>query len=145
MNVNDPNCTAPANEESLNLFLAQDSLFLQLVSERGNDFVEGALLGLIRFNSSFVDPFYTALPNTGHGIPLFCLWSVNVTYALPSTLRICILQMKLRPHDLDAMLVQPDDVLSRQGPFDRADSALSGMKDGVFASVIPNTHAAKPS
>lgn len=51
--------------------------------------------------------------------------------------------MKIRAHDLDALLVDPDHKLARQRPNDSIDAAFSGMQNPIGARVGSQTDAPK--
>jgi hypothetical protein len=55
------------------------------------------------------------------------------------------MQMQVAPHDADAMLINPDDKLARQRPFDSAYNTFSRMKNCVFSTVPTKTYRAQPT
>ncbi len=81
--------------------------------------------GLIRLDGLLVDPLDPALPNTSHGIPLIVLGPVNVSNTRPRILGIGGVEMKLRPHNFNPVLVQPDGVFSGQRPLNGVYGALA--------------------
>lgn len=60
---------------------------------------------LVRLDRLLVDPLDPALPDTSHGIPLVRLGPVDMSNTLPGILGIGSVEMKLRPHDFDSVLV----------------------------------------
>lgn len=125
MNVDDPNGTTPSDNQPLDRLGVLELLLLPQAHDSGREGNLVILGYLVRLDRLLVDPLGPALPDASHGFPLVGLRPVDVTNALPGVLGVGAVEMELRAHNLDSMLVEPHDVLAREGPLDGADGALA--------------------
>ena len=144
VHVDDPDGAAPADDQALNLLVAPQLLLLQPLGGGRVERLLGIFGGLVRLDGLLVHPLGPALPHAGHGLPLVGLGPVDVPDALPGVVGIGAVEVELGAHDLDAVLVEPDDIAAGPGPLDGADGSLARVQHRVLARVGAH-HAPQPS